>query len=527
MNTFILTAVPTRREVLQGAAAALLASSLAGNALARPARKRPNFVFILADDLGYGTLGAYGQLELETPNLDRLAAEGLPFTDCYSSAPICAPSRCCLYTGMHTGHARVRDNSFTSTGKEPELLPEDVTFAEVLRAAGYRTGLFGKWGFGPDDDYVPLTYWQQEGAGGPRGDLNANVGHPSHPLQKGFDEFFGLVRHHHATEGYYPNYLWDGNRRVVLPENAGEQRGSYAPDLYTDRALDFMERHRDDRFAMVLTLQLAHWPNLVPDISPYEDKPWTLEQKRYAAMITRADTYVGMVRAKLEELGLDDSTLVMFTSDNGPTEERALAGGGDYTEQLRPSPDSAAADAMWDTTHGLRAKKHSLYEGGIRVPMIVWGPGIVRKPAPGVLARPWASYDVLPTLADFAGIAPPGDIDGVSVRPLITGEGDVRHPPLYWERPPYDALNIDGTRPGAMTYGEAVRDGRWKGIRYAPGTDPTAPDEQWQFEVYDLEADRGERLNVAATQPAVKTQLEAIMRREHAPAPYRRAPYRP
>lgn len=435
---------------------------------------------------------------------------------------------------MHTGHSRVRDNSFTQTGEEPELLPEDVTFAQVLRAAGYATGVFGKWGFGPDDAYVPLGFGtgclnETPDAGGPSGDLAANIGHPSHPPQKGFDEFLGMVRHHHATEGYWPNYLWDGNERVLLPENQGEAKATYAPDLYVRRALDFMASHRNRPFCVYLTPQLVHWPNHVPDIAPYDDMPWTEEQKRYAAQHTKLDSYVGAVMDQLTALGIADNTLVLFTSDNGPTVERAAVGSQECAEQLGPSPDAGAADHLWDTNGGLRAEKHSLYEGGIRIPMVVWGPGIVGADPQAVAGQSWSFPDVLPTLADLAGITPPSDVDGTSVRGWITGECDraVDHPPLYWERPPYSGINVDGSPPASTTYGQAARDGRWKALRYAPGADPTVPDDQWLFELYDLEADRGEQLNVAAVNPDRRREFEAVMNAAHATAPYARAPFQP
>jgi arylsulfatase A len=528
----------TRRGLLgagAGAAAAAAATFAAPGlrAWARPpARRPPNIVYVLADDLGYGALGAYGQKTIRTPNLDRLAAGGIRFTDGYAAAPICAPSRCCFLTGMHNGHARVRDNSFTTTGVDPAFLTEDTTIGQVLQAAGYATGIFGKWGFGHDHAYVNAGVGVacDRPSGGPKGDLHADADDPSHPLQKGFDEFMGFITHNHSTEGYWANYIWDGNERVVLPDNAGEKRGTYCPELYFNRALDFVERHRDVPFFCLLTPQLVHWPRHVPTTAPYGDEPWTDDQKHYAAQHTLLDAYVGRLVAKLEELGLAGDTVVFFTSDNGPTpEEQALFGGSRCTEAESPAPDSAAMDKLWDTTGGLRGDKHSLYEGGIRVPMIVWGPGVVRRDAATVTERPWASYDVLPTLADFAGVTAPSDVDGVSLRGWITGEAgrDAVHGPLYWERPPYLGPTVDASPPVETVYAEAARDGRWKGVRYAPGVDPTTPSDAWMYEVYDLVADRGETTNVAALQPAVRARLEAIMERSHAPQPYHRAPYRP
>src|SRR4051794_10632761 len=518
----------TRRSFLGAGAAAAAAAMLPPGAWAGRDGRPPNIVYILADDLGYGALGAYGQQTIRTPHLDRLAKEGIRFTDGYSAAPCCAPSRCCFLTGMHNGHARVRDNAFVTSGVDPRLEPEDTTIGQVLQAAGYTTGIFGKWGFGSDHDFVKAgvgVTCAEPGTGGPSGDPKADIGDPSHPLQKGFDEFLGLVTHDQATDGYWANYVWDGNQRVVLPENAGEKRGTYIPDLYFRRALDFIERRRAEPFFCLFTPQLVHWPRHVPTMAPYEDEPWTGEMKRYAAQHTLLDSYVGQIVAKLEELGLADDTLLFFTSDNGPTpEEQFDYGSSRCTEQLGPAPDSSAADTLWKTNAGLRGDKHSLYEGGIRVPLIVWGPGIVRRNAKTVAARPWASYDVLPTLADMAGVSAPSDVDGVSLRGWITGERgrDTKHGPPYWERPPYAGYSTDVSAPVPLVYGEAARQGRWKGVRYAPGGDPTLPSQDWTNELYDLVADPAEENDVAFQQPQIWARMQAVMEHAHAPQPYQR-----
>jgi arylsulfatase A-like enzyme len=526
----------TRRRFLQGSAAVVGAAALPRTAFAqeRPndTGRKPNIVVILADDLGYGTLGAYGQQVLQTPNLDRMATEGIAFTDAYSGAPICAPSRCALLTGMHTGHARVRDNSFTSTGVEPELMPEDVTWAEVLKRGGCKTGVFGKWGFGPDDCYEPVGVGfgpleqPKERPGGPIGDLDRNVGHPSHPLQKGFDEFLGMVRHHHSTEGYYPNYLWDGNERVLHPENENDGREMYAPDLYVSRALDFIERNRHRPFGLYLGLQLVHWPALIPTTDPYSDMPWTEEMKRYAAMYTRMDRYVGLVLEQLARLRLAENTLVVFSSDNGTTVERAAVGSGNSSRRSEPAPDAYAADIAWNTGGGLRAEKHSLFEGGIRVPTIAWSPGLVTPTDDAAITgTPWASWDLLPTIADYAGVTPPSDVDGVSVRPLFEGQGFDRGP-LYWERPPYGGLNADGSPPAQATFQQAVRKDNWKAVRWPlAGTDPHTPDQQWRFELHDMSIDRREAVDVSAANPDVRAELEGIMRDSHIDAPVEREPW--
>jgi len=512
----------SRRALLGAAGAAAVGMALPAQAK-RKRDDRPNIVFILADDLGYGGLGAYGQQTLLTPHLDRMAREGIAFTDAYSGAPICAPSRCSHLTGLHTGHARVRDNSFTMTGVQPQLEREDTTWGQVLQGAGYATGAFGKWGFGPDSCYQPVPNGlPDESGGGPVGDLRRDVGHHSHPLQKGFDEFLGTITHEHSTYGYFPNYLWDGNRRVLFPENRGGAHKTYAPDLYVRRSLDFMRKNRHRPFAVYLAPQLVHWPDLVPSTAPYDDQPWTIGLKRYAAMYTRLDMYVGMVRRQLEQLGLAHNTLVVFSSDNGTTVERLLAGGGDSHTGPRPS-ESVVGDHLWDIEGGLRSEKHSLYEGGIRVPFITWGPGLVRRDGERVAAKPLAGWDLLPTFADLAGARAPRDIDGVSLRGWITGERDVRHAPLYWERRQSDWL---GDSPPGLA--QAVRMGKWKAVRFTvAGEDPHTPDARWHFELYDLSVDRGESRNVALLNPEVRTQIEAVMNKAHVDPPYKRAPYRP
>lgn len=520
----------------EGPAAAATASPSRSSARPAARTRRPNIIVILADDLGYGALGAYGQQVVRTPNLDRLAREGIRFTQAYSGASVCAPSRTTLLTGMHAGHTRVRSNAFRTTGEQPRFERGDTTIAEVLRAGGYRTGVFGKWGFGDDDLVTPnplgITCGVHQPADVGRGDFAvANRRDPSHPLQKGFDRFVGMVTTEHAFQ-YWPNFLWSDNRRFRLRGNEGEQRGTYAPQVHLDGALSFIDRHRDDEFFLYYAPQLVHFPNQVPDTRAYDDKVgWTPEMKAYAAQYTLLDTYVGRIIDRLKRHGLDDKTLVVFTSDNGPTpNEHALAGSGRCTDVLTPSPTSGLADVLWRTNGGLRAGKHSLYEGGIRVPLIAWGPGVVKADRRAVADRPWGSVDLLPTLADIAGVTPPADVDGVSVRPWITGErpaGRRAHPPLYFERPPNTDQNLDGGPPAQLVYTTAVRWGRWKAVRHAPGRTPTIADNQALFELYDLSADPAETRNVAALNPAVARRLQAYLRSAHSPAPKRRLRYRP
>lgn len=413
----------TRRRLLQGAAAAASVAHLGpldAALAARPKpRRRPNIVVILADDLGYGELGCYGQQLMQTPHSDRMAAEGTRYTDYYAGAAVCAPSRCCMLTGLHNGHARIRANAVTAVPPRAQdsLAPEDVTFAEVMQRGGYATGLFGKWGFGPDDR-APFQ---------PADDAEA---HPSWPLQKGFDEFVGFVEHGHAALGYYATYLWDGNERFDIPQNENDARAVWTPDVYFDRALEFVRRHRHRPFLLELAITLPHAPNESPTTEPYSDRPWSESTKKHAAQVTLLDSYVGRLLATIRKLSLDDDTIVLLTSDNGPHDEAALGGGHPVAGTLpTPAPTSAADVELFDANGPLRSSKGSLYEGGIRVPMIVRAPG--RVPAGATSGVPWAAWDLLPTLADYARVTAPGDVDGRSVRALLSGRAQRRDGHLY------------------------------------------------------------------------------------------------
>jgi len=455
------------------AAASLSPFTAAAGAQSRP--RRPNLVFIMADDLGYGELGSYGQQLIQTPNLDRLAGEGVRFDQFYAGAAVCAPSRCTLFTGRHTGRCSVRTNPWVPL-PQGSLTPEEPTFGNALQAAGYRTGLFGKWGFGPEV-----------------------AGHHSSPGAKGFEEFLGYIDTEHAQD-YYPEYLWEDDQQVTLPANADGAQGTFAPDLFAERSLDFIERHRDEPFLLVLATNLPHAPQLAPDLGDYADEPWRDAEKAHAAQITRLDADVGRILATLERLGLSEDTLVFFTSDNGPHD----AG----NPRLDPRFFSAAGS--------LRGIKRNVYEGGIRVPMIVWGKDRLRGTPGAVSDHVWTGWDVFPTLADIAGAPVPGDLDGRSMRRAfmpVDGAAAPEHDYLYWYRlerftsPQSNAADQGRGRQVA----EAVRRGSWKAVRFAPGADRSVPDDQWAVELYHLAQDGAESNDVAAQYPQVAASLVALM----------------
>lgn len=415
------------------------------------AAPRPNLILILADDLGYGDLGCYGQTRILTPNLDRMAAEGIRFTSAYAGSTVCAPSRCSLMTGLHTGHARTRGNRFPDL----PLRPEDVTVAEVLKGAGYRTALVGKWSLG-------------------------ELGSTGYPTRKGFDEWFGYFSQLHA-HNYYPEHLLDGEKAYICRGNMGMQRRDYAPDLFTARALEFLEKQDGSNpFFLHLCYTVPHANNEmgrdtgdgmeVPSYGPYANRPWPQPEKGFAAMITRMDSDIGRILETLKRRGLDDNTLVLFTSDNGPHRE----GGHDPN--------------FFESSGPLRGIKRDLYEGGIRVPMIARWPARIRGGQTSDF--PWAFWDVLPTLAELAGAKAPPGLDGMSVVPALTGQAQKPHEHFYWE------FHEGG-------FAQAVRLGPWKGVR--KGIDGP-------IELYNLEEDISERRNLAADRPAIVREIERLMR---------------
>ena len=431
-----------------------------------------NVIMILADDLGYGDLGCYGQRQVRTPHLDRMAAEGLHFTQCYAGSTVCAPSRCVLMTGRHTGHCTVRGNALVP------LRPEDRTVAEVLKSAGYTTALVGKWGLG-------------------------EPGSTGIPNRKGFDYFFGYLNQVHA-HNYYPDYLWRNQEKVPLEGNVvkggvASKRAQYSPDLFTREALAFVERNRQRPFFLYLAYILPHANNErgrvegngmeVPSDAPYSDRPWPQVEKNHAAMITRLDEYVGRLLKRLKELGLDENTIIFFSSDNGPHKE----GGAD--------------PKFFHSSGPLRGYKRDLYEGGIRVPMIVRWPGHVK--AGQVSDLVCGFQDFLPTAAELAGATAPAHLDGLSLVPTLLGKGgQKRHEFLYWE------FHERGFK-------QAVRMGDWKAVRLRP---------DGPLDLYDLKTDIGETRNVAAEHPDVGAKITAYLktaRTESAAFPIRPAPNQP
>jgi len=376
------------------------------------AKHKPNIIFILADDLGYGDLGCYGQTRIKTPNIDRLAAEGLRFTKCYAGTTVCAPSRACLMTGLHTGHVRIRGNAAVP------LQAEDVTVAEVLKRAGYTNGVVGKWGLGLADT-------------------------PGTPNKKGFDEWFVYLSQTHAHD-YYPTQLYRNDLLFTLQPNLDGKKGQYSHDLFTTVALNFVRVNKYNPFFLYLAYTLPHAQNElksqgmpVPSDAPYSKEDWPQMEKNKAAMITRLDDDVGKLMQKLKELKIDDNTIVFFASDNGPHNE-----GGVKAE-------------FFNSSGPLRGIKRDMYEGGISVPMIARWPGKIKAGA--VSEQVWAFWDFLPTAAEIAGVKPPEGIDGISMLPTLLGLRQTnQHEFLYWE------FHEKGSK-------QAVRMGDWKGIRLEPG----------------------------------------------------------
>jgi arylsulfatase A-like enzyme len=453
-------------------AGVLLAPLLAGisvlgasHALGAPAATAPNIVFVLADDLGYGDLGCYGQTRIQTPHLDRLAAQGMRFTQFYAGAPVCAPSRSVLMTGQHTGHTTVRGNA------KVNLRPEDVTIAQILKNAGYATGCMGKWGLGSENS---------EGA----------------PTRKGFDSFYGYIDQTMA-HNYYPTYLVRNEAHVplrnIVPNPGPYGQGvatvklDYSADLVADEAVGFVREHRRERFFLYLAATLPHANDEakpdgmeVPDYGPYAKENWPTPSKGYAAMVTRLDAEVGRLMAELKALGLEENTVLIFTSDNGPHRE----GGND--------------PKFFRSAGSFRGIKRDLYEGGIRVPLLVRWPG---HTAPGSVSAHVGYFgDFMATFAEFAGVAAPPKVDSISFVPTLAGKAaqQKQHEYLYWEF--YE---------GASS--QAVRMGNWKGIRSPMG--------KGEIQLYDLGSDPGEQHDLAAKHAEVVALITAKMSEAHVDSP--------
>jgi len=432
---------------------------------------KPNIIYILADDMGYGDLGCYGQKEIKTPTIDKIAAEGIRFTRHYSGSTVCAPSRCVLMTGMHTGHAKIRGNSPTV-----ELDQSDTTIATLLKTAGYKTAAIGKWGLGEE----------------------LSMGRPS---KQGIDYFFGYLNQIEA-HNYYIDSLFRNDQKIGIGNevticqkgyaagvgSATKDRKVYVPDLFIDEALQFIESNAKSPFFLYFATTFPHANNEfevvnnehgmeIPDYGIYADKPWPNAQKGLAAMITRLDSDVAKIRAKLVELGIDKNTIIMFTSDNGPHAE------------ANNDPK------FFNSSGGLRGTKRDMYEGGVRVPMIACWPGTIKPNQ--VSSHISAFWDVMPTLTDIAGVKAPQKIDGISFVPTLLGKKQKAHDNLYWE------FNEQGGK-------QAVLKGYWKLVKL----DLFKP-EKTRIELYNLETDPSEQNDIAKDHPDIVAELTAILVSEH------------
>lgn len=423
-------------------------ASLGAGALTAAPRRKPNIVWIMADDLGYGDLGCYGGTAIATPNLDGLASGGLRFRQAYAGSTVCAPSRCAFMTGLHSGHGHIRGNTFTRPeGQQP--LPEGTpTLGRLLKEAGYATGAFGKWALG-----------------GP--------GSSGEPAKQGFDVFFGYLCQNLAHE-YYPTMLRRNSDAVALDGK------TYSHDLIFNEALAFIRQRRDRPFFAYIPVTLPHGKLDVPDATAYADRPWPQPVKNYAAMVSRLDRDVGRLLQLLRDLRLEENTLVFFASDNGAEIYYFRKTGGspdlvpDYIRHLRSSGP-------------LRGFKRDLYEGGIRVPLIVRWPGRIQ---PGVTDHVCAFWDALPTLADLTGHSVPDHVDGISFAPTLLGGKQRKHDHLYWE------FHEGG-------FAQAVRFRDWKAVRRGPAE---------AIELYDLQHDLGERLDLATRHPDLVGEAARLMR---------------
>ncbi|MCM5663387.1 arylsulfatase [Galbibacter mesophilus] len=438
--------------------------------------EKPNIVFIMADDLGYGDIEPFGQEIIETPALSKMAKEGIRFTQHYAGNTVCAPSRCALMTGMSMGHAEIRGNKQADPIGQIPLSDEAVTVAEVLKNAGYRTALIGKWGLGIENS---------------TGD----------PLKQGFDSYYGYLDQVLA-HNYYPEYLLRNGKKeflenkVVYQDSTAWHRGlgshteekvEYSQDLFMEETMDFLDKQEDKPFFLYLPFTIPHdngeapegYRQEIPDLGIYADKDWPRETKAYAAMITRLDSDVGKILNKLKEKGLDENTLVIFTSDNGPMPNM------EFTE-------------FFNSNGPFKGGKRDLYEGGIRIPFIARWPGKINPNTQSEHIS--AFWDFLPTASELAGVEPPENIDGISYLPALLGKEQPKHQYLYWEFP-------------EKGYSVALRKGKWKAVRRNMEENPDAA-----LELYNLKEDSGETNNVASEHPELVEEMEILLRDARTPS---------
>jgi arylsulfatase A-like enzyme len=429
--------------------------------------EKPNVIFILADDLGYGDLGCYGQKLIQTPNLDRLAQEGMRFTQFYAGSTVCAPSRAVLMTGKHTGHVSVRGNGGAAL---QTLRKDEKTIAQVFKDAGYATALFGKWGLG-------------------------EIGTEGHPNQKGFDEFFGFLNQAHA-HNYYPSWLVHNSEKVRLrnvPESENKEIGSgwarekidYAPDVIFDKAVNWLDQNHRKPFFLYFASTLPHANNEaargvgngqeVPDYGAYKNMSWPDPDKGQAAMITHLDKQVGQLLAKLKAYGIDRNTLVIFSSDNGPHQEG------------KNNP------ALFQPSGRLRGMKRALYEGGIRVPFIARWPGRIKA---GTLSNHIGYFgDVMATITELTKQQTPSGLDSISFAPtLLKQSKQQQHKYIYFE------FYEQGSR-------QSVRFGNWKAIR--------EPMLTGRVQLFDLSKDVGETNDLARQYPDIIKQALTYLDEAH------------
>lgn len=450
-------------------------------------KQPPNIVFIIADDLGYNELGCYGQKWIKTPNIDKIAKNGIRFTQFYSGNAVCAPSRCNLLTGKHPGHAYIRDNrnpkhlqhmkekeGWEFPGQYP-IPDSEVTIAEILKQKNYATGAMGKWGLG-------------------------HFGTTGDPNQQGFDLFYGFNCQVHA-HNHYPKFLWRNNKKEALSGNDRTLYGeTHSQDKFVENGLAFIREHQDQPFFLYLPFAIPHLSIQTPEASlakyrgkiPEEDYKHRGYIKHphpragYAGMITQMDDGVGQIMTLLKELKLEDNTIVFFTSDNGPTYDRLGGSDSKFFESAGP----------------YRGFKGSLYEGGIRVPLVVQWPGHIQ--AGEVTDHLSAFWDVMPTIAALADTKVPADIDGISFLPTLLGKDQQQkqHEYLYWEFPSYSGQ-------------QAVHMGDWKGVRQKL---MRKKNPQMKIELFNLKKDPGEQHDVADQHPKVVARIKEIMKTGRTPS---------